>query len=231
LVATVVAVLGGLAVYLQVSKRTTSTHTWEIFGALGVALVLAILALAVQIMRERPRLVVGQPSVEPVAITTLVVDERSRGANLAPVAGPPAALLIAYLQVWNEPKQGSRTAEMVSLRLRFMRGENVVREFPARWSPTLQPAGHESTQNPHEEDLAADGARHKFDVAAILPGERQCYAVNDRSRFLGWKAYPLGTGPVTVEVIAKGSNARTTSRWVLTHDGKTLCLVSKGTDG
>ena len=139
--------------------------------------------------QDRPRLVIEAKRIEKVSIpeptggvTSTASTSASTTIHMTSMTSLGRVFDIAYLHVCN---RGSRAAEAVHLRLRYLRDDECLFEFPARWSDTPQDVGYESTQTPHQRDLAANEMRHKFDVAAKFPHANQCYAINDESRFIG----------------------------------------------
>lgn len=220
----VVAVVVGEALLLQGAHPTTATHDWEIsLAVLGAVMILLVVGLLTGTRRERPRLFIGNPVMEDVSL--LVPDPNpavlttSASAAITPMT-QSETFKVAYLNVRNQPKQGNQRAEAVHVRLRYLRDGKCLYDLPGRWSFTDQTRGFESTQRPDQETLEANGVDNKFDVAAKFYDQDQCHAINDRSRYIGWQEFPLGHDPVTVEVIAQGSNVKATvSRWTLSHDG------------
>jgi len=226
----VVAVIVGIAVLLQQSAPTSATRDWETgLVVLGAALIVVILGLVGGIVRERPRLIIDNPVVDPIRLdvgafpagwsSTAVATSTTTSASVAAVPGSSAGLKAVYLHIRNEPRAGATPAHAVQVRLRFWRDTETLYELPARWSHTDQRVPYESTQVPHQEDLPANGVDYKLDIACKFPGENQCHALTDRVRYTSWQSYPLGTEPVMVDVLARGVNARSRSTWVLTHEG------------
>lgn len=222
----------GIAILLQQATPTTATHDWEIgLGTIGIAGVLMAMILLISIRRERPRLTVDRPAIEPVEYrvsggTSASISAQTTTSTASVWPPRPSKQRVqkyfqeGYLHIHNNPKSrsGERYAKDVAITLRYLRSGDLLHEISARWSDNDQDAGYEVTQVPHQRTLAPNGVRHKIDIAAMFSDDDNLYAVDDSVRFHGWKKYPLGVGPVTVEVEARGSRVRTTSQWILGKD-------------
>lgn len=228
LVAAEIAVVVGLSVLFSIANPTTSVHVGKfVLCTLAVAILLAVVMLRIGIARERPRLRMGLPLMQHQAIPG------KGGGNDRPHTGASVGLIpestpsstpvdIWYLHIWNDPPNGSRTAEAVHLQLRFLREGSSVQQIPARWSHTPTDVGIESTQVPSQLDIPANGVQYMVDILARFPGHGQIYAVNDAVQFSGWESYPLGTEPLVLEVTARGANVRGTTRWKVTPSQDTI---------
>jgi hypothetical protein len=132
------------------------------------------------------------------------------GASVSALVQSGEDPFVGYLHVRNKPRIGSSQANDVHVRLQFCKAASgePIRSLMARWAFTSQSEGYEATQLAPQVDVPANGVPYKLDVVVKFADDPQCYGVDDRSRHIGWKAYPLGTDPVVVEVQVRGSNAK-----------------------
>ena len=134
---------------------------------------------------------------------------------------------IVYALVENVPSEGDERREAVARNvhatLRFSDENGVIVEgLPARWSEHEQDVPVERiTGRPTYVDLPVDSGAVRIDVALKYPGDSQCYAYNDETRFTthDLRGIELGPEPVTVDVTVIGADVRSSARYRLTHDG------------
>ena len=151
LVAAGVAVIAGFLVLLQTTQPSTATHVGEIvLSTILLALILALIVLVTGMVRDHPRLVIGDPAIHPRRIeappsgsrsvtTTTAWDIHTTAASVPAIGGGTADAHFAYLHVWNEPKHGSQTAQGVHLELRYLTEDGQeLRKCRARWSDLPQ---------------------------------------------------------------------------------------------
>jgi hypothetical protein len=206
---------------------------WRAWTALGIVcfFIVAAIVLAVMTYLDRPRIFIGQPHSSK-AIFNWPLQESSFSADYVtfttahggttPDYVPESRAVrsetrpIVYLHVWNEPRRAASTryAHNVHLTLTFRIGEEVLHKIVGRWSDLDQRDAPETYTNPRDRDVPPNGNRYRIDVAASL--DDGLFAMNDRARLGGFKVFPLGPGPVSVEVSARGVGLlRANSLWTL----------------
>jgi hypothetical protein len=126
--------------------------------------------------------------------------------------------------VTNEPinKKSKQKAENVTLSIRYLRDGEEIMTRDGRWSGDSQLNPFEWSQRASERTIAPNLNPERFDVAIKYPEDDQCFAMDDTVRFHqdDWRKYPLGNGPVEIEVTARQSGEEpVVTRWRLTHGG------------
>jgi hypothetical protein len=117
-----------------------------------------------------------------------------------------------------------RHADKVHLTLTFRNGEEELFEIVGGWSDLDQREAPETYTNPRDRDVPPNGNEYRIDVATLFDDE--LYAMNDRARIGGFKVFPLGSGPVTVEATARRVGLlRAKSSWTLKSKGNELELT------
>ncbi len=243
-----VALIAAASLLSTKENPTTAVRAWSIV-MFSIAFLIAVAGIATLVLsaRDRPSLHVGESNSELVEVHSTQVDGglrlRPSGTLATPddddilqetgphgVTGYPGPardgqdFFATRLPVVN---RGRKTAKRVHVHLRYFRvGEDTpIHEADAKWTFALQTMSYESTQIAVSVDIPANEARHNFDVLARFVGEDQIYAIDDRSRFRGWRAIPLGPGPVRVEVTVQSSNCRLLYRSYVTRDVNTDSAV------
>lgn len=254
LVGALVAVGLGYVGLITRSEQTPVVQNSEIALVLAAILILlGILFVLIQISRDQPKIVVTDYVIELVSIQNQPTGDvqfmpsgttaNTTFSSLYTASGPtgPSAspgparnglnFYATYLHAGNCPAIGSKTAKDVHVRLRYLTPDDrtEIQQVNARWSFTEQNSLYETTQIAPEIDIPANNdSPRKFDVLATFDGDDQIYAVDDTSRFRGWKAKPLGPGPIIVEVTVLGSNIKKTIYEFITRrnsSGKGIELV------
>jgi hypothetical protein len=133
---------------------------------------------------------------------------------------------IVYVEVENVPSEGDgrkdAVARNVRATLRFTDWAGVIiAELPARWSQHDQDVPVEKIIGPTYMDILVDSGAVPIDAALKYPGDSQCYAYNDETRFTtnDLRGIALGPEPVTVDVAVIGADVRSSARCRLSHDG------------
>ena len=208
---------------LLVSKNPTgTTHGFEIALVVGaVALIVWGQVHQRRMAREErdsaPRLVVGgvlvkewplNPRLDAQGFTTGDVLTMASGIDMAGHTDERERIHAAHLHVTNEPKnkKSKQMAENVTLSIRYLRdGEEIVPPLNGRWSGDDQLSPFEWTQRASERSISTNNRNpERLDVAIKYPADNECCAMDDTVRFNAgdWRKYPLGPGPVEVEVTA-----------------------------
>jgi hypothetical protein len=236
-----VALLVGISVLASQSQQTTAVHAWTI-GLAIIALLVIILTTRLYVLstRDRPRLELGDSSFDLVGIYETLANGGANisisGTHAPPddddvflvteAAGPTGPtgapglarggqrFFATRLPVFNRPRVGNALAKDVHVRLRYFSGSETtpIREVSAKWTFSPQDVLFESTQIASQVDIPANEAEFNFDVLAKFENDDQIFGIDDESRFRGWKANPLGTGPIRVEVTILSSNCQTVIR-------------------
>jgi hypothetical protein len=177
------------------------------------------------VVEDRPNRVVNlNPRLDEVTsfFSTDIVVTAVSGTG-TPVDGRER-IHVVQLNVSNTPvlRKSKEKAEGVYLSIRYLRDEVTLHTLNGRWSTDDQNLHRESAQRASQKIIDPNGNPEVCDIACKFLDDDQCYAIDDTLRFHpgGWRQYPLGTGPVEVELTANQSGYDpVVTRWLLTHDG------------
>ena len=234
LVTLVVTLIVGISVLATQTEQTATVHAW-VLGLSTAAFLLALLIVGIFILsaRDRPRLEFGKSNVDLVGVHATRANGGMKllisGANsplddddifqatgpTGPTGSPGPArvgqqFFATRLPVFNRPSAGNKSALAVHVHLRYFNASETtpIREVAAKWTFSSQGMLFESTQLATQVDIPANEMGYNFDVLAKFADDDQIYGVDDQSRFRGWKANPLGVGPIRVQVTVQGSNCK-----------------------
>jgi hypothetical protein len=225
-----------------------AVHTWRAWVAVGLAALFLVLAglFGVIAYRNRPRLFIGDSLIDKTIFTSPVgeawhsTDIVDVTETFLPVPSGQTATTsptiisgtiqrtrpIVYLHVWNEPRRekSTRYADKVHLKIKFFGDADEPTEIVARWSDLDQRDAPETFSIPRPRDIPPNGNKYRIDVAALF--DDGFYAMNDRARIGGFKVFPLGNGPIKVEVAARGTGGlKAIGNWRLESKDGTVTLT------
>lgn len=234
--------IGTAAVTVAFAVAALAATQWKAWLALGllVAGFVATVILLVLTRLSRPRLVFHDPTTETRSIHVIesfsgmsmgasatYTSDDARRVETSPTTHLEAGdvwAFFTYVWIENKPKVGAIEAKDLHSVIRFFseKGERL-REMHGRWSWLPQPATSEKLLEGPERNLPANRRRMPIDVALKYHEDDDLHAFNDETghRAKDLRAWPLGPGPVTVEVEVLGSNAHGIGRYVLScsNDG------------
>jgi hypothetical protein len=231
------------AVFLVASVATFAVGSG---GLRWVALAILILSIACFVggeLQKRkmaaesrdslPRLLVGNvlvkewplnPRLDVQGFTTGDTLTMASGIGMTGSTDERVRIHAVHLHVTNEPvnKRSKQKAEAVTLSIRYSRDGEEIMTRDGRWSGDSQLNPLEWTQRASEKTISPNFNPERFDVAIKYPEDDECFAMDDTVRFnpADWRKYPLGSGPLEVEVTARQSGEEpVVTRWLLSHDG------------
>ncbi len=220
-----------------VKRPTHATHGLEL--ALLIAAVILVLwgqfhqwKMKRELRGSAPRLVVANPLIHEWNLNPQLETQGFTSGDfiITSVSGTGTPndgrqkITVAHLYLSNEPvyKKSKQNAEGVNLSIRYIPQDLEAFTLNGRWSTDDQRLPFELTQRASERTLAPNGNPERCDIACKYVNDDQCFAIDDTVRFHpnDWRKYPLGNGPVEIEVTARQSGEEpVVTRWRLTHDG------------
>lgn len=194
---------------------------WKAWMAFGIAIValVALGALVAWLRLARPRLTIGNGKTEGRAF-----------------GKPPEPGKRAILHASNKPRLGAEPFDHLRVILRFIdeSTERVLRsDVPGWWSSLMhrETVSHDRAIMAQPIRLPADDYAESFNVAVIFQDSDEIYALCEECQLrTNYKMASLGSGPVIVEVEARGTSSTArieqtyTFRLARTPDGNDLTL-------
>ncbi len=217
--------IGAVGVMAAAILTSLVAVRWRAWVALliAVAALLMLLAIRIRLWQVRPRLFVGEPLPETLAFTNPgCIPEQGR---------------IIYLHAWNKPHRGVEAIESLWLTLRFTdesTGRILQNNVFARWSFLPYPESLGETRLAKTVRIPGDESAFSFDIASLFHDSDEMFALCDSCRFWGFRRFALGSGPVLIDIDAKGATAGPhidqSFRWRLSLVESDLHLEPIGTD-
>jgi hypothetical protein len=222
---------------IVIKRPTGTTHGLEIALIVGAVIVVAWgqvhqRKMANERRGSTPRLIVKDPLIHEWNLNPRLESPGFFSSDMVVTVvsgtGTPddgrEKIQVAHLHLSNEPKakKSKEKAEDVNLSIRYSREDSELLTLNGRWSTDDQRLPFELTQRASERTLAPNGNPERCDIAYKYVDDDECFAIDDTVRFHpnDWRKYPLGNGPVDVEVTARQSGEEpVVTRWRLTHDG------------